>query len=116
MIVTGLFIVWPILFFFFILPGALTGVFMLIEKSKIIEFLSVDTKKVKHKLEDCCPLKLCFIVSYLVFALVYYTYIIAIYLVVGGVGLGLALAFAAVWYAVLLIPSYISFVYVVYKK
>ena len=99
------------------MPGALAGIFLLIQKTKIIDILSCNTKKVKHRIEDlCCRLKICFIVTYLLYALVYYTYIVAVYLVVGAIWLALSVVLAAVWYAVLLIPSLVSFCVVVYQK
>lgn len=115
-ILISLFILWPILFLIFILPGALTGVFMLIQKSNIMKILTFDTKKIRFRMEEICCLKFCFIVCYLLFALIYYTYLIAVYLIIGGVWIGLSLLLTVVWYAVLLIPSYVSFCVVVYKK
>lgn len=61
-------------------------------------------------------MKPCFVVSYIMFALVYYPYLIFVYAVTAGLFVGLGVVLAAVWYAVLLIPSYISFIVVVYKK
>ena len=89
---------------------------MLIQKSNIVNILTCDTKRVRYGMEDCCCAKPCFIVFYLLYALLYYIYLICVYLVIGAVWLALAVALAVVWYAVLLIPSYISFVVVVYKK
>lgn len=117
LILIGLFTIWPVLFFFFILPAAFMGVFILFQKSKLPGCLTTDIKKVSLLMSDYFRRCNCFyIVFYILFLIVYIPYLICIYGLTAGIFLLLAMALAVVWYSLLLIPSYVSFIVVAVKK
>ena len=116
LILLGLFVLWPLILVAIVLPASFAGIFILFDRWKVPQRFSAWDWMARFEMPRKCIPTCCSCIIKLFVILIVLPYQIVLYSLTVGLYLAFSLLLTVFWYALLILPSYVSFIVVVIRK